>query len=193
MTTIVLLRLQACMLLKQTVRTASQKLVLGQIYVLGQFSNKIEIDIVTDHIIFPVNSAFMCLLFSLPLSKAILFRIWQLGSPISLPLLFDTSFPSLEDEQSGSMRPDQLFIVPYWTHCLLTKGHVPKCCESTFCCTGKTLYVFSCNFYNISWLNNAKTCPSIPTIFQPWVFEKLARRYESLISTNAVYSYFLYA
>lgn len=76
MTTIVLLRLQACMLLKQTVRTESQKLVLGQIYVLGQFSNKIEIDIVTDHIIFPVNSAFMCLLFSLPLSEAVLFRIW---------------------------------------------------------------------------------------------------------------------
>lgn len=76
MTAIIVLRLQACILLKQTVRTASQKLVLAQIYVLGQFSNKIEKDIVTDHIIFPVNSAFMCLLFSLPLLKAILFRIW---------------------------------------------------------------------------------------------------------------------
>lgn len=190
MTAIIVLRLQACILLKQTV---SQKEVLAQIYVLGLFSNKIQKTFDTDHIIFPINSAFMYLLSSLPLLKAILFRIWQLGSPISLPLLLDMSFPSLKDEQSGSMRPDHLLIVPYCTHCLLTKGHVPECCESTFCCTGKILYVFLCNFYNTNWLNNAKTCPSIPTIFQPWVFEKLARRCESLISTNAVYCYFLYA
>lgn len=73
MTAIIVLRLQACILLKQTV---SQKEVLAQIYVLGLFSNKIQKTFDTDHIIFPINSAFMYLLSSLPLLKAILFRIW---------------------------------------------------------------------------------------------------------------------